>query len=69
MLLQLSAPTWRPKLRGIVGKNAFGLNNITKVFVNQFVQASLGRGRSKGIKFNISRKYIMAHKNVAYTSP
>jgi hypothetical protein len=34
LLLQLSAARWRPKLRGIVGKNAFGLNNITDIFVN-----------------------------------
>jgi hypothetical protein len=55
-------------LRGIVGKIAFGLNYITKIFVNQFVQTSLGCGRSKGIKFNISRKYVVAYKNVAHTS-
>jgi len=36
----------------------------TKIFVNQFVQTGLGGGRSKGIKFNISRKYIVAFKNV-----
>ena len=51
----------------VVGKNVFGLNNITKIFANQFVQTSLGCGRSKEIKFNISRKYVVAYKNVAHT--
>jgi hypothetical protein len=68
-MLQFFAPRGRPKLRGIVGKTAVGLNNITKIFVNQFVQTSLGCGKSKGIKFNISRKFIVAYKNLAHTSP
>jgi len=54
-------------LRDIVEKNASGFNNITKIFVNQFVQTSPSGGRFKGIKFNITRKYIVAYKNVAHT--
>jgi hypothetical protein len=69
LLLQLPAPRGRPKLHGIAGKNAFGLNNITKIFVNQFVQTSLGGGKSEGIMFSISREYIVVYKNVAHTSP
>jgi hypothetical protein len=41
LLLQLYAPRGRPKLRGIVGKNAFRLNNITKIFVNSLFRQAL----------------------------
>jgi hypothetical protein len=61
LLLQLSTPRRRPKLRGTVGKNIFGLNNNTKIFINQFVQKELRCGRSKGKKFNKSGKYIVAY--------